>query len=72
MSVRNLDRIFRARRVAVIGADAGPEGRTVLRNLLSADFPGVVYPIDPQREAINGIPAFPDLASLPHAPDLSP
>jgi acetyltransferase len=71
MSVRNLDRIFRARRVAVIGADAGPEGRTVLRNLLSADFPGVVYPIDPQREAINGIPAFPNLASLPHAPDLA-
>ena len=44
MSVRNLDKIFKPQRIAVIGAsDEQPKvGWTVLRNLISAGFGGVV------------------------------
>jgi len=40
MSIRNLDRIFKPERVAVIGASADPSkvGHTVLRNLLGSGF----------------------------------
>ncbi len=73
MSVRNLDRIFKARRIALIGAEAGPSrlGHTVLKNLLGGDFQGTVYAVDPDREAIQGIPTFPSLQRLPDTLDLA-
>jgi acetyltransferase len=73
MRVRSLEKIFNPRRVAVIGASRRPGsfGYTVLRNLISAGFGGVVYPVNPKREAIHGIMAYRDVASLPHPPDLA-
>ncbi len=40
MSIRNLDKIFKPERVAVIGASADPSkvGHTVLRNLIGSGF----------------------------------
>jgi acetyltransferase len=72
VSIRNLDKIFDPRRVAVIGASDTPTsvGYTVLRNLVGSGFAGVVYPINPRREAIQGIHAYQDVKSLPHVPDL--
>lgn len=73
MSTRNLEKIFQPHRVVLLGANDQPfsPGSVVLRNLISGNFPGVVYPVDPLREAIHGIPTFPDLASLPHMADLA-
>lgn len=73
MSTHNLDRIFQPHRIVLVGANDEPfsPGSVVLRNLLSGDFPGVVYPVNPHREAIHGIVTFPDLGSLPHTPDLA-
>ncbi len=73
MTVRNLDRIFRPKRVAVIGASERTDsvGYTVLRNMISAGYDGVVYPVNPKREAIHGIQAYPNVASLPKTPDLA-
>ncbi len=73
MSIRNLDKIFEPRRVAVIGASDTPTsvGYTVLRNLVGSGFSGVVYPVNPKRESVQGIQAYPDIPSLPHAPDLA-
>lgn len=73
MSIRNLDKIFNPHRVAVIGASDVPTsvGYIVLRNLVGSGFRGVVYPVNPKREAVQGIQAYKDLASLPHAPDLA-
>ena len=44
MSVRNLDKIFKPQRIAVIGASDEPPkvGWTVLHNLIGAGFSGVV------------------------------
>ena len=73
MSIRNLDKIFEPRRVAVIGASdtTTSVGYTVLRNLVGSGFPGVVYPVNPKREAVQGIHAYKDIPSLPHPPDLA-
>jgi acetyltransferase len=64
VSVHNLDKLFGPRRIAVVGAGAEPNqlGHLVLRNLVEADFGGVVYPVNPARESVGGsrpIPASP-------------
>ncbi len=69
----SLDAIFRPRSVAVIGATerAGSVGRTVLRNLVSHPFGGVVFPVHPTRETVLGIPAYRDIPSVPGPVDLA-
>ena len=73
MSIRNLDKIFRPNRVAVIGASDTPTsvGYTVLRNLVGSGFRGVVYPVNAKRESVQGIHAYKDVPSLPYPPDLA-
>ncbi len=73
MSLRNLDKIFRPRRIALIGAgsEPGSPGLAVLDNLLRGGFAGGIYPIDAEHEAIHGIPTFADLDHLPHPADLA-
>ena len=73
MSVQNLDKIFAPNRIAVFGAsnNTSSVGYTVLRNLTSSGFEGVVYPVNPKRESIQGIQAYPDTESLPNVPDLA-
>ena len=71
MNVHNLDRIFKPRRIALIGVTANPNsvGGMVLRNLVGAGFAGVVYPVNPDYEAVLGISCYAGLDDLPHAPD---
>ena len=73
MSIENLDKIFNPNRVAVIGASdkRTSVGYTVLQNLIGSGFEGVVYPVNAKRESVQGIQAFKDIDSLPHAPDLA-
>ncbi len=73
MSVRNLDKIFKPHRVALIGiGDTTTDlGRRTLSNLLNAGFRGIVYPVSASVESVSGIPTYPDLQSLPKAPDLA-
>jgi len=73
MSVRNLDRMFKPRSIALIGASARPNaiGNVVLRNLLRAGFAGKIMPVNPREAEIQGLPAYKDIASLPMAPDLA-
>jgi acetyltransferase len=73
VSIHNLNKIFNPHRVAVIGASDNPSsvGYTVLKNLVGSGFRGVVYPVNPNREAVQGIQAYPDVQHLPHPPDLA-
>ncbi|MEM8836361.1 MAG: acetate--CoA ligase family protein [Planctomycetota bacterium] len=68
-----LDRLLNPRRVAVIGASDSPGavGRAVMRNMLTSGFRGVVYPVNPRRESVQGVQAYPDIASVPHEVDLA-
>ena len=73
MSTQNLDKIFDPTRVAVIGASdtTTSVGYTVLRNLIGSGFRGVVYPVNPRRESVQGVHAYKDIRSLPKPPDLA-
>ena len=73
MSIRNLDRMFRPRSVAVIGASDKPKsvGSALMANLLRGGFSGPIVPVNPRAAAIHGIMAYKDVASLPITPDLA-
>lgn len=64
--------LFNPKTVAVIGATEKPNsvGRTVLWNLISSPFGGMVYPINPNRPSVLGIKAYPSLAACPGDVDL--
>ncbi|HUI43981.1 MAG TPA: bifunctional acetate--CoA ligase family protein/GNAT family N-acetyltransferase [Terriglobia bacterium] len=68
-----LDIFFAPRTVAVIGATDKPAsvGRTILWNLLSNPFGGIVFPINPRHDAVLGIKAYPNIAEAPAAVDLA-
>ncbi|MEM5774063.1 MAG: CoA-binding protein, partial [Anaerolineaceae bacterium] len=72
MDIHKLDRIFKPQRIALIGVTMNPNsvGGKVLSNLISGGFRGVVYPVNPDYEAVMGIQCYPDVASLPRTPDL--
>jgi acetyltransferase len=72
MPIKKLDSIFKPKRIALIGVSNDPKsvGGITLRNLIAGGYNGVVYPVNPKREAVFGIPCFPDIKSLPKVPDL--
>ncbi len=72
MNIHKLNNIFNPQRIALIGVTTNPNSVSgkVLINLVGGGFKGVVYPINPDHEAVMGIPCFPDLKSLPKIPDL--
>jgi acetate---CoA ligase (ADP-forming) len=57
--------------VAIVGAsdNATRIGGRPLRYLREAGFPGQVYPVNPARETVQGLPAFASLAAIPSVPD---
>lgn len=72
MDVHKLERIFNPQRIALIGVTANPRsvGGKLLGNLVTGGFGGVVYPVNPDFEAVLGIQCYPDLSGLPRTPDL--
>jgi len=68
-----LDFIFRPRSVAVIGATdrQGSVGRTVVENLRSAESRHAVYPVNPRRTEVLGLPCYPAIGSIPGRIDLA-
>ena len=73
MAIRDLDSIFRPKRIALIGVSNNPNsvGGITLKNLVGGGFRGVVYPVNPRHEAVMGIPCYPDVKTLPKTPDLA-
>lgn len=73
MNIHNLDSIFNPQRIALIGVTTNPNSVSgkVLINLVSGGFRGVVYPVNPENEAVMGIPCYPGVNSLPRIPDLA-
>ena len=67
-----LDAIFAPQSIAVVGATENPGsvGRTVFQNLGRGGFDGVVYPVNPKRNSVLSVRAYPSLSTLPEKPDL--
>ena len=66
-----LEMMLNPRSVALIGASEAPNsvGQTIMQNLLSLD--GTVYPINPKRETVFGVKAFPKISEAPGPVDLA-
>ncbi|HYG43544.1 MAG TPA: acetate--CoA ligase family protein [Bordetella sp.] len=70
--MRQLDRLLRPRSVAVIGAssDAAKTAGRPIAYLQKHGYAGRIYPVNPRNDTIAGLPCYPDIASLPDAPDV--
>ena len=73
MGTRNLKRLFDPASIAVIGASnrKGSVGYIILRNLISAEYDGVVYPVSISSSSVQGIHAYPSIAQIPRKVDLA-
>jgi acyl-CoA synthetase (NDP forming) len=62
-----LDPLLRPASMAVVGASERLHsvGRQTVENLLTGQYPGRLYAVNPGYESVLGVPCFPDLASLP-------
>jgi len=70
---RPLDPIFSPQTIAVIGATENPGsvGRTILENLIKGGFAGTLYPVNPKRDSVLGVKAYPSIKTVPAKPDLA-
>jgi acyl-CoA synthetase (NDP forming) len=75
VSMKNdLEFFFKPRQIAIVGvtrAESSFGGLSFLRKLQEAGFSGALYPINPKATEIGGLPAYPNLSSLPVVPDLA-
>jgi len=68
-----LDRMFRPRSVAIVGASSSPTkiGGLPVDYLKTRGFAGLVLPINPKTAEIQGLTAYPSLAAAPGSIDLA-
>ena len=68
-----LEKIFKPRTIAAIGASdqEGSVGNALIKNLLAGDFNGKVYPVNPKRKTIQGVPCFRSVSQIPEKVDLA-
>ncbi len=73
MSTANLDKLFDPRSIAVIGASnkKGSVGYILLRNLIGAEYDGIVYPVNPTAPSVQGIQAYASISQVPRKIDLA-
>ena len=73
MSTRNLDKLFDPKSIAVIGASnkKGSVGYILLRNLIGAEYDGIVYPVNVSAQSVQGIQAYPSISQVPRKIDLA-
>lgn len=73
MSIYNLEYFFNPKRIAVIGADNMPHtiGYTVFRNLIGEGYKGIVYPVNPKYDSVQGVEAYKSLSDISKDIDLA-
>ena len=69
----NLNRIFKPRQVAVVGASekAGTIGNALMRNLVDGGFAGTVLPVNPKYQTMHGQACFESVSVLETGVDLA-
>lgn len=68
-----LEVFFHPRNVAVIGATEEPSsvGHSVMKNLTEESFEGRVFPVNPKRTTVMGLPCYPNVGAVPVKADLA-
>ncbi len=69
----SLDALFRPRSVAIIGASRRRHaiGWDILHNLISYEFQGQVFPVNPHASVVHSVKCYADVADIPDAVDLA-
>ena len=72
MGPHYLDRLFAPKAIAVFGASTRKNavGTRLYQNLLDADFPGPIYPINPKYEELDGRRCYPSIRAINDHVDL--
>ena len=73
LGIENLNRIFNPKRIAVIGASEREDsiGTKIFSNLISVGYNGTVFPVNPFRQTVQGITAYPSISNIPCEIDLA-
>ena len=73
MTIKGLDKIFKPKSIAVIGASntKGSVGYLLLDNLIGKGYDGVVFPVNNKRQSIQGIHAYNSISQVPMRVDLA-
>ncbi len=73
MGPHYLSVFFQPASVAIIGASERPDsvGCHLLNNLLRSGYRGRIYPVNHKRCTVFGMPAYPDIRTLPETVDLA-
>ena len=68
-----LKRLFNPESVAIVGASTheGKIGHILVKNLLTYDYPGKIFPINPKASEILGLKAYSSLKNIPERVDLA-
>jgi acetyltransferase len=72
-SAEGLDKIFRPKSIAVVGATSRPGtiGREILHNLVLSDFKGQIFPVNPSAPFIHSMKCFPSVSDIPDPVDMA-
>ncbi|MFH2007507.1 MAG: acetate--CoA ligase family protein [bacterium] len=70
---KDLSCIFRPTSVAVLGASSRPGaiGREVVKNLINFEFQGKVFLVNPKRDVVLSMKAYPSVLEIPDPVDLA-
>ena len=65
MKKHYLNKVFEPQSVAIVGASERESsvGAQVLRNMREGGFAGVIYPVNPKHETVQGLPAYASIIS---------
>ncbi len=71
--IRDMDLLFNPRSIAFVGATefSLKWGFLVLNNLLAGGYRGKIYPVNPGRQSVMGMPAYPSVREVPGEVDLA-
>ena len=65
--------MLEARSVAVVGASVkeGSLGHQMVVELRRGGYEGEIFPVNPAYDEVLGLPCYPSIGAVPHAPDLA-
>src|SRR3954465_3877434 len=69
----SIEKFFNPRSAAVIGASRRQEtiGQALVRNLITGDFSGRVYAVNPTSHAVSGLPTYKSVTDIPDDVDVA-
>ncbi|CAN5229943.1 bifunctional GNAT family N-acetyltransferase/acetate--CoA ligase family protein [soil metagenome] len=69
----SIHRFFHPRSVAIIGASRRQDtvGQVLVRNLVTGNFTGRVYVVNPSASAVSGMPAYKSVSDIPDQVDVA-